>query len=136
MTYKEAKNKARYFVILIFLLFDLGYTTVASESTEREFIHVVFFNLVDDSAKATEKLVSACKEYLSGHDGTVYFSVGSLAQNKVRGVNIQDFDVSLIIVFETEAAQDNYQTHPRHKRFIAEHQGNWEEVKVFDSIKR
>ena len=95
--------------------------------------HIVFFKLKDDSEAAKEKLVAACQEYLSGHDGTGHFSAGTRAAEYDRDVNDDQFDVSLHLVFESKAAHDTYQTHSRHLSFIEENKGNWASVRVFDS---
>src|SRR6266571_2384938 len=95
--------------------------------------HDVYFALNDNSAAARAKLVEACKRYLSGHDGTVSFAVGTLATEMNRPVNDRDYDVSLHVYFKDKAAHDTYQDHPRHKQFIAENQANWKKVRVFDS---
>ena len=49
----------------------------SARAAEPQVAHMVFFSLADDSAAEQEKLVAACKELLSGHDGTVYFSDAS-----------------------------------------------------------
>jgi hypothetical protein len=95
--------------------------------------HDVYFSLNDASPKAKDELVAACKKYLTGHDGTVYFSVGTLAAELNRPVNDRDFDVALHVYFKDRAAHDRYQEAPRHKQFIAEQQSNWKKVRVFDS---
>ena len=95
--------------------------------------HDVFFTLVDDSGDARARLVSACQKYLTGHDGTVFFSVGTLADGFARPVNDRDWDVALHIHFRDQAAHDRYQDAPRHQQFIEEQQGNWKSVRVFDS---
>jgi succinylarginine dihydrolase len=95
--------------------------------------HDVYFSLNDASDKAKSELVAACKKYLTGHDGTVYFSVGTLAAELNRPVNDRDFDVALHVYFKDRAAHDRYQEAPRHKQFIAEQQANWKKVRVFDS---
>ncbi|HEX4144068.1 MAG TPA: Dabb family protein, partial [Pirellulales bacterium] len=84
------------------------------------------------SAEAIDKLVAACHQYLTDHPGTVYFSVGKLA-DLARPVNDRQFDVALHVVFENRQAHDAYQVAPRHKQFIAETQPNWANVRVFDS---
>jgi hypothetical protein len=99
----------------------------------RQFSHTVFFNLAEPSDANREKLIEACKKYLSKHKGTVYFSVGTLAAEMDREVNVRDFDVSLHVVFDDRAAHDAYQQHPRHKQFVEEHSGLWKQVRVFDS---
>jgi Stress responsive A/B Barrel Domain len=95
--------------------------------------HDVYFSLNDASPKAKDELVAACKKYLTGHDGIVYFSVGTLAAELNRPVNDRDFDVALHVYFKDRAAHDRYQEAPRHKQFIAEQQSNWKKVRVFDS---
>jgi hypothetical protein len=95
--------------------------------------HNVFFSLNDPSPAAQEKLVAACKKYLSGHAGTVFFAAGTLAKDLARPVNDRDFDVALHVVFQDKAAHDKYQKAPAHLKFIEENQANWKKVRVFDS---
>jgi hypothetical protein len=95
--------------------------------------HMVYFTLKDNSAEAIEQLIGACKKYLSGHPGTVFFAVGKVVPDLTRPVNQTDFDVALQLVFESRAAHDDYQTHPRHIQFIEENKANWDRVRVFDS---
>ena len=96
--------------------------------------HDVFFKLHDASDEAKQKLVDACRKYLSKHEGTVFFSAGIRGQDFCREVNDLEFDVSLHVVFENKEAHDQYQTHPRHNEFIEENKDNWANVRVFDSV--
>src|SRR5262245_23607463 len=95
--------------------------------------HDVFFTLKDASPAEQDKLVAACQKYLSGHEGTLSFSVGRLVAEHQREVNDRAFQVSLHILFKDKASHDKYQEAPRHKQFIAENSANWEKVRVFDS---
>ena len=95
--------------------------------------HAVYFALNDPSADAKAKLVGACRKYLTGHEGTVFFAAGTLAGELNRPVNDRDYDVALHVYFRDKAAHDKYQDAPRHKQFIEEMQGNWKKVRVFDS---
>jgi hypothetical protein len=95
--------------------------------------HMVFFDLKDPSAANRDKVLATAKQYLSGHDGAVYFSVGTIAEDLKRDVNDRDFSVALHIVFEDKAAHDRYQTHERHLKFIAETKDLWKKVRVFDA---
>lgn len=95
--------------------------------------HNVFFTLKDRSDFAKTKLVGACRAHLKGHPGEVFFAAGVLAGDLKREVNVTDFDVSLHIVFKTKEDQNNYQTAPRHLKFIEENRENWDRVRVFDS---
>lgn len=111
----------------------LAASASAAPETKRLFAHDVFFSLKDASPEARQKLVDACKTYLSGHPGTVFFAAGARNEQMRREVNDQAFDVSLHLYFESQAAHDAYQEHPRHKQFIEENQANWKAVRVFDA---
>jgi hypothetical protein len=95
--------------------------------------HDVYFTLEDASPEAKRELVDACRTYLAGHEGTVFFAVGTRAAEMARDVNDEGFDVSLHVHFRDQAAHDAYQEHPRHAQFIAEMSANWASVRVFDS---
>lgn len=97
-------------------------------------VHNVFFKLKDNSPEARQKLVAACKKYLTKHPGEVYFAAGTLAEGLKREVNVRDWDVGLHIVFKDQAAHDQYQDAERHKQFIDENKENWAGVRVFDSV--
>ncbi len=105
----------------------------AAEGKDRMLAHHVYFTLHDHSPAARQKLVDACRKYLSGHPGQVWFGVGTLAAELNREVNDRDFDVALTVVFQSQAAHDRYQQAERHLRFIAENKANWRQVRVFDS---
>jgi hypothetical protein len=103
------------------------------EPADPKLAHMVYFKLKDNTAANRAKLIAACKLYLSGHEGTVYFGTGSLAGDLNAEVNDRDFDVSLHLVFTNKKAQDKYQEHEKHLKFIEENKDNWEKVRVFDS---
>lgn len=114
----------------------------ASENARREaeaeknaslLSHDVYFTLKDNSVDARNKLVVACKKYLSHHPGEVFFAAGTRAEEFDREINDRDFDVALHIVFKDKAAHNKYQDAERHKQFIAENKDNWKKVRVFDS---
>lgn len=102
-------------------------------ATEPQLAHIVFFATSKDVPRAREKLVSACKKYLAGHPGTVYFSAGVRAEDKARDVNDLKFDVALHLIFKDKAAHDQYQTSPLHLEFIEKNSQLWSNVRVFDS---
>ena len=101
--------------------------------TGRSLAHDVYFTLRDASPEAKQKLVDACRLYLTGHEGTVFFAAGVRAEEMTREVNDRGFDVGLHVYFRDKAAHDAYQDHPRHQQFIAEMSANWKTVRVFDS---
>jgi hypothetical protein len=94
--------------------------------------HNVYFSLNQNSDAAREKLVAACKKYLSGHPETISFAIGVMAKDLNRAVNDQGFDVSLHVVFVNKAAHDEYQNSERHLKFVEEGKDKWTR-RVFDS---
>ena len=95
--------------------------------------HSVFFTLNEPTDANRDALVAACEKYLTGHEGVAYFAAGSRAAGFERPVNDVEFDVALLVVFETKAAHDLYQEHPRHEEFITEQKATWKRVRVFDA---
>lgn len=95
--------------------------------------HTVFFTLHDSSPDAIQQLVDSCREYLSGHPGTVFFASGTRVPDLNREVNDKGFDVALQLVFDSRQAHDAYQMHERHEAFIAANKDNWSQVRVFDA---
>jgi hypothetical protein len=105
----------------------------AMAGQEELLIHNVYFTLVDRSPAARQQLVEACRRWLPGHPGIVFFACGERCAALVRDVNDRDWDVGLHIVFKDKAAHDFYQDTEAHHSFIAENRGNWARVRVFDS---
>lgn len=102
-------------------------------AAEPQLAHMVFFTLAEDNAANRDELVAACQNYLSDHDGTIYFSAGAIADDLAREVNDREFNVALHLVFANKAAHDTYQTHPQHLEFIEKNKHLWSGVRVFDS---
>jgi hypothetical protein len=97
-------------------------------------LHNVFFSLKDNSAAARTRLIAACQKYLAPHAGISSFACGTVAEELNRPVNDRDFDVSLHIVFLSQADHDTYQQTAPHLKFIEENKDNWKKVRVFDSL--
>jgi hypothetical protein len=95
--------------------------------------HNVYFSLKDPSDSARSALVAACRRYLTGHPGTLFFACGTLEPGLDRPVNDRDFDVALHVIFDSRASHDAYQVAPRHVQFVEENRANWAKVRVFDS---
>ena len=96
--------------------------------------HKVFFTLKDKTPEARDKLVQACHKYLKDHPGVVYYGAGTRCEELDREVNDKDYDVGLIVVFDTKANQDLYQEAPDHLTFIEENKDAWASVRVFDTM--
>ena len=106
------------------------------EKADPQLAHMVFFALKDHSQESREKFLASCQKYLAEHEGTVYFSVGTIAEDKdvEEPVSVKDFDVALHVVFENKAAKAKYLASERHKQFVDENRESFAGVRVFDSF--
>ena len=95
--------------------------------------HCVFFKLKDNSAEAQAALIAAGEKYLKPHEGVVTYEMGARNVEMKRDVNDSDFDIALIVVFDSQANHNAYQVSPIHDQFIAEQKDNWASVRVFDA---
>ena len=100
---------------------------------DKQLAHIVYFTLHENSPERVEELLAARRHYLTGHDGTDYFSVGTLVPDLQREVNQRDFDVAQHVIFADRQSHDLYQVSDRHQEFIALNRDNWSQVRVYDS---
>jgi len=96
--------------------------------------HSVFFTLKDNSPEARAEFVKSCQKYLTGHEGAVSVSFGTIAEDVVEpNVSVRDFDISLLVVFENKEAGQKYLVSPRHLQFVKENKEKFAKVRVFDT---
>src|SRR5690348_14383250 len=84
----------------VWFLGEVPRPTVAADAEGPMLVHSVYFSLKESTPENRDKLVAACKKYLTKHPGEVYFAAGPLAEELKREVNDRDFDVALTIVFK------------------------------------
>lgn len=94
---------------------------------------MVYFTLKDPSSVNQQQLIDSCRHYLPGHEGIVFFAVGTLTPDLKRPVNDHDFHVTANVVFESREAHDAYQVSENHQAFIRENKESWERLRVFDA---
>ena len=119
--------------LLLAVLVGVSVANNSAAKAEPQLGHMVFFTLKDRTEENRTKLVDLCNKFLNGHDGTLYYSAGSLADDLKRDVNDREFDVALHLVFKDKASYEVYATAPRHLEFIDQGKAMWAKVRVFDS---
>lgn len=117
----------------------LGFITLTSNSeismtaSKNLFIHHVYFWLNNtDSADDLKKLVEGLQK-LSKVKTIKMFHIGKPAGTN-RDVIDSSYSVSWLLMFDSQADQDSYQTDPIHLKFIDECKHLWKKVVVYDSI--
>lgn len=101
---------------------------------EGDFLHVVFFWLVDDSKDTHKKFLSELRKFIDGVDLIQTRHIGSPASTD-REVIDSTWTYSLILSFKSKKEQDLYQEHQLHKDFISNASKLWKKVQVYDSVK-
>jgi hypothetical protein len=96
-------------------------------------VHHVFFFLKNPANTDDQAQLIAGLEIMRGIDLIKQSHIGVPADTH-RGVVERSYSVSWLITFDTPAAQDAYQDHPVHHKFVADCSQLWEKVIVYDSI--
>jgi Stress responsive A/B Barrel Domain len=126
--------KSLYVALPALVCLAVGYPSFAvSKKAEKPFAHMVFFTLKDHSKESVEGFIASCEKYLTKHEGTKYFSIGTRAEDAEEPVSVKDFDVALHVVFEDKSGRDKYLASERHDSFVAQVKDKFEKVRVFDS---
>ena len=98
------------------------------------FVHAVYFWLHNpDSQEARDEFEAAIKKLLDSSKYTKTNYLGT-PPKAIRDVVDDSFTYNLLVTFETEEAQESYQTEDVHLQFIEEAQHLWNKVVVYDAI--
>jgi Stress responsive A/B Barrel Domain len=120
-------------VLALGLVLGLEATARIGKQADPKLGHMVFFWLKDHSKESRDKLIASSEKLLSGHEGAVYFSIGTRAEDSNGPANVKDFDMALHVVFTSKEAEAKYLKSPRHTQFVEDNSAQFEKVQVFDS---
>ena len=133
-------TKRRQFLATAGALASLSALPASAQATPRAsaelppILHMVYFWLKDPtSTEDKQKLIDGLQA-LRAIPQVHSLHIGVPANTLKRDVIDNSFDVSELMFFESVEAQDEYQLHPIHKKFIADCAHLWREVVVRDSI--
>ncbi len=97
-------------------------------------IHNVYFWLKNPDSKEDRDALIAGLQTLREVPHVQSLFVGVPASTMERGVIDTSYHVSEMMMFNSVADQDAYQTHPLHNKFVEECSHLWERVVVYDSL--
>lgn len=98
------------------------------------FIHTVYFWLKPGTSEAQrDQLVHDCRRLLGDVDQVERLWTG-LPANTPRDIVDNTYAVGLTILFRDREAQEIYQNHELHHRFIERNSPHWERVQVYDYV--
>ena len=94
---------------IIFLIFQYHYMS--------QFSHVVIFWTDAAKPEAADAVIAGGEQYLKHIPGLTAFHMGKMVGSH-RPVVDQSYQVALNLVFPSKAAEQAYQSHPRHLEFV------------------
>ena len=97
------------------------------------FVHHVYFWLKDSGNKNDRDALIAGLRKLSSAKIIGEFHIGLPADTN-RDVIERSYDVSWLLIFDSAAKQDQYQSDPDHLVFVKECAHLWKKVVVYDSV--
>lgn len=101
---------------------------------ERYLVHHALFWLKNpDSKEDTARLIEGLKT-LRQIDAIRMLHIGVPASTEKRDVVDSSFDVSEVMLFDDVSAQNTYQAHPIHKKFVEDCSHLWRKVVVYDAM--
>lgn len=95
------------------------------------FSHVVIFWTDPANPNAADELIAGGQKYLKPIPGVIQFHMGKMVGSH-RPVVDQSYQVALNLIFPNKQAQDDYQVHPEHVKFVSECSKLWKKVTVYD----
>lgn len=96
-----------------------------------QFSHVVIFWTDPANPKAADDLIAGGEKLLKPIPGVIHFHMGRMVGSH-RAVVDQSYQVALNLIFPDKKAQDDYQIHPEHVKFVEQCRSLWQKVTVYD----
>ena len=94
--------------------------------------HLLFWLKNPESEEDKKKLQQGLESLLPIE--TIRTSHIGVPASTDRPVIVNDYDFSLLVVFEDLEGHDIYQEHPLHKKFLEENAHLWAKVRIYDSV--
>lgn len=84
------------------------------------FSHVVIFWTDPAKPEAADAVIAGANQFLKGIPGITQFHIGKMVGSH-RPVVDQSYQVALNTAFASKQAQDEYQVHPEHLKFVEQY---------------
>lgn len=129
--------KTRHIALILSIILSMTMTLKADDheaGSEEALVHTVFFwfndNVTEEQGAAFYEDLKKLREI----DQIIHGWIGVPAPTEARGVIDASYDYSITFVFESVAAEQEYQVHPEHKEFVEKNSHLWDKVVVYDAV--
>lgn len=129
--------KSRLLILLLTATLATTFSLIGkdmSQSTDKALVHTVYFWLKDSATETDRTEFLKELEKLKAIEQIDHGWIGVPAATAARGVVDGSYDFSITFVFNSVAAEHEYQVHPIHKKFVETNENLWEKVQVYDAI--
>lgn len=109
-------------------------TGAGSAIPKRSLVHHALFWLKNPDSQADRARLIEGLQTLRQIDVIRALHIGVPASTEKRDVVDSSYDVSEVMFFDDVAAQNAYQVHPVHKKFVDDCSHLWRKVIVYDSM--
>lgn len=96
--------------------------------------HHVFFWLKDPGSETDKQRLIAGIKTLAKIEGIKAMHIGAPASTEIREVIDNSYSVTELLFFDSVEAEQTYQSHPIHKKFVENCAHLWSKVVVYDSV--
>jgi len=127
-----SKTHAALWLILIA---GIAASSTGCAAPQANYVHTVFFTFKADTPPAEREAVwDGCRQLAKNVPTVRALQTGFRDKTAANPVNVQDFDLGLIVYFDDKAGYDAYEVHPFHKQFVETHKKTFEKVRVLDFV--
>jgi hypothetical protein len=111
--------------------------TRAAETSKggERFYHAVFFTCKPGTPETEiDALIADCYNSLAKVPSVRSLHAGRRDTRMARDVNVKDYTVGLVVIFDDKAGHDLYNESAIHTDFMNNHKAYWSGVKVYDFL--
>ncbi len=96
------------------------------------FVHVVLFWLSKNTPASARDQMRHDAVDLLRQIPTVQHVFAGIPANTPRDIVDNSYDLGLCVIFNSSADHDTYQSHPIHKKYLANYAQYWSKIQAFD----
>ena len=103
--------------------------------TPAKYVHAVFFACKPETPESEiDSLIADGCDLLGKIPSVRTLRTGRRDEQMTRDVNVTDYTVGLLVIFDDKKGLDEYSDHPLHQQYVEKHKAHWDKVRVFDFI--
>jgi hypothetical protein len=112
-----------------------GEKSEAKATPRPHYVHTVIFYLKKDAPEGeSEALIQDAHELLTKIPSVRFLSIGRPAKQSTPKFSVKDYQVGLLVLFDSFDGLKTYLDHPLHLKYVERHAKYLEKIPVYDFI--